>query len=141
MIHFLFVFVLAVSGVTADRGVQLPAGNPPTGEQSQEKPAADQATVPADEEAEQQPKRTLDLSNPRAAMRAFLAAIQDAAGDHPERIDDAVKCLDTSQLEGEGEDRAKLARSLARRLHDIIDKRGVILDDISEEEEGTDYLY
>ena len=141
MIHFLFVFVLMTPGLTAYRDGQSPTDNPPTGEQSQEKAAVDQATAPAAEDAEQQPKRTLDLSNPRAAMRAFLAAIQDAAGDHPERIDDAVKCLDTSQLEGEGEERARLARALARRLHDVIDKKGVKLDDIPEDEEGTDYLY
>jgi len=88
---------------------------------------------------QQQTGRTLDLSNPRAAMRTFLVAMQDTAGDHPERIDDAVKCLDTSDLGGESE--AKHARLLASRLHSIIDKGGVNLDDIPEEGEGTDYLF
>jgi MscS family membrane protein len=68
-------------------------------------------------------------------------AVQDAAGTHPERIDDAVQCLDTSGLEGEDEERVKLARSLARRLHTIIEKRGVTLDDIPEEGEGAEYLF
>ena len=141
MIHFLFVFVLTVSGVTAARDALSSTDNPPTVEQHQERPVADQATAPADEEPEGQPKRTLDLSNPRAAMRTFLVAIQDAAGDHPERIEDAVRCLDTSQLEGEGKDRTKLARSLALRLYDIIDKRGVRLDDVPEKEDGADHLF
>ncbi len=94
-----------------------------------------QAEKPAEPEApaEQERKFTVDLSNPRAAMRSFLVAMQDALADQPERIDDAVSCLDISSLEGE--DRLERARSLARRLHAIIDHFGVKLDDIPTEPE------
>jgi len=44
----------------------------------------------------------LDRSSPRATMRTFLVAVQDASGEHLERIDDAVACLDITDLEGEG---------------------------------------
>lgn len=87
------------------------------------------------------PKRKLDLSNPHAAMQAFLVAVQDALGDHPERIDDAVRCMDTSDLEGE--DVYERARGLARRLQAIIDKTGHKPDDIPEQpKEGeADYVF
>ncbi|MGD2108931.1 MAG: mechanosensitive ion channel family protein [Phycisphaerae bacterium] len=85
--------------------------------------------------------RTLDLSGPRATMRTFLLAMQDAAGDHPERIDDAVRCLDISEVEGTGEERAKLARSLAGRLHEIIQQIGVKLDSIPEQHEDPSYIF
>lgn len=72
----------------------------------------------------------LDRSSPRATMQTFLVAVQDASGEHPERIDDAVRCLDISGLEGNGA--SERARILARRLHGIIDSKGVKLDDIPE---------
>ena len=92
---------------------------------------AQQAQPPApDPVVDEKPERVLDLTSPRATMREFLVAIQDADADHPERIDDAVECLDTSQLEVEH--RAERARGLARRLHAVIDKAGVTLKDIPE---------
>ncbi|MGB2987092.1 MAG: mechanosensitive ion channel family protein [Phycisphaerae bacterium] len=130
--HFVFLLALAASPTAF-------AQDAPARPQQEAKSAADQGETQTEGKAEKPAKRTLDLSSPRATLRTFLVAIQDAAGDHPERIDDAVKCLDTSELEGE--ERAKLARSYARRLHAIIDKKGVKLDDISEEGEGTDHLF
>ena len=77
--------------------------------------------------------RRLDLSSPRSAMRTFLVAIQDATGDKPERIDDAVRCLDTSGVQGDGEELSDRIRTLATRLHAVIDLLGVRLDDVPEE--------
>ncbi len=74
--------------------------------------------------------RPLDLSTPRSTMREFLIAVQDAAGDHPERMEDVVRCLDVSGLEGD--DALERARQLARRLQAVIDKVGVKIDDIPE---------
>ena len=93
---------------------------------------------PADEAAGK-PKYTLDLSNPRATIQTFLVAVQEAIADHPERIDDAVQCLDTSQLEADGH--AEHARKLARRLYEVIDKKGVTLDDIPEQTEDAKYVF
>jgi MscS family membrane protein len=104
--------------------------------ESQSRTAPDDAAHAPDEsasmgsDAPESPPRPLDLSTPRAAMRAFLLAIQDAAGDQPERIDDAVRCFDVSGVQGE--DVAERARQLARRLHRVIDRVGVKIDDIPE---------
>ncbi|MFQ5591171.1 MAG: mechanosensitive ion channel family protein [Phycisphaerae bacterium] len=101
---------------------------------------ADEREVPREEGAsptagaEQKAPREPDLSSPRATMREFLVAFQEALGEHPERIDDAVACLDTSEL-GE-DDTGERARQLARRLHSIIDKQGVTLGDIPEKTDG-----
>ena len=101
---------------------------------------AQQAQPPApDPVVDEKPERVLDLTSPRATMREFLVAIQDADADHPERIDDAVECLDTSQLEVEH--RAERARGLARRLHAVIDKAGVTLKDIPEGTIARDYSF
>ncbi len=74
-------------------------------------------------------------------MRAFLLAMQDAAGDHPERIDDAVRCLDTSKLEGDEEERIAHARALAARLHELIEHHGVKLDDIPEQTDELTFVF
>ncbi len=102
---------------------------------------AEAAKAEDPQQDQQQPQITLDLSNPRAAMQAFLVAVEDAKGDRPDRIDDAVRCLDTSQLEGE--DVATKAQSLALRLHALIDRIGVKLQDIPEKvDPGQDtYLF
>ena len=84
-------------------------------------------------------KPELDLSSPRAAVRTFITAVQAAEHDYPGRIDDAVECLDTSELTGAA--RAERARELARRLHRIIEKRDAKLNDIPDEAEGTHYLF
>ena len=78
----------------------------------------------------------LDRSSPRATMRTFLVAVQDASGEHPERIDDAAACLDIADLEEEGA--SERARLLARRLHAIIDSKGVKLDDIPDPPKDPD---
>jgi MscS family membrane protein len=88
------------------------------------------------------PRAPLDLSNPRAAMRSFLVAMQDAEADHPERIDDAVRCLDTTGLEGD--DRQERARALARRLYKIVDRikaQGVNLEDIPEATDIPEHVF
>ena len=97
------------------------------------------AAGPEEQEGEPQPALALDLSSPRAAMRAFLLAVQEARGDRPERIDDAVACMITSGLEGG--DSVERTRRLAHRLHDIIDKRNVILNDIPEATDDTEYVF
>ncbi len=87
------------------------------------------------------PPATLDLSNPRAAMQTFLVAIQDADGDRPDRIDDAVRCMDLSGLEGDGEAVQERARSLARRLHMVIVGHGVKLEDIPDKPEDSEFKF
>ncbi len=71
---------------------------------------------------------TVDRSSPRATVRSFLVAVQEAAGEKPARIDDAVSCLDVSKIEAE--DPEAHARQLARRLYAAMDKIGVRIDDI-----------
>jgi MscS family membrane protein len=106
-----------------------------------EQDGATKAATEPQEAGAEPAARTLDLSSPQATMQTFLVAIQDAKGDHPERIDDAVRCLDTSALEGEGEERTERVRMLAGRLYIIIDEQGVNLDDIPQEMEGADYVF
>ncbi len=95
--------------------------------------AAEAAEATGDAKAaDEKPKSSpVDLSSPRATIRTFLLAAQEANGDKPERIDDAVKCLDVSRLPEEG--RSEAARALARRLDTLIDRIGVKLDDIPDE--------
>jgi len=105
---------------------------------------ADEANPPAGEAkpvgAEPKPPAALDLSTPRATMRAFLLAMQDASGAKPERINDALSCLDISWLKGE--DRAERARSLARRLYTILETQTVRLDDVPERaDQHEGYLF
>lgn len=98
------------------------------------------AETRVDAAAEEAPApRELDLSSPRATMREFLLANQDAFRDRPERIEDAVKCLDMSELDGE--DVAERARVLARRLFTVIDNEGVRLDDIPEEPTEDSWVF
>ncbi len=119
----LFVFPAVVTLCTAQLHAQ-PTPNDAV-------PAAEQ-----DSGNKQQKAVSLDLSSPRATMRTFLMAIEAASGDAPERIDDAVQCLDLSELEGE--DAAESARKLARRLRRIIDAKGVKLEDIPETSNGLE---
>jgi len=78
-----------------------------------------------------------DRSSPRAVVRSFLVAVQEAAAAKPARIDDAVACLDISKLEGD--DPQAVARQLARRLYAVMDKIGLKLDEIPGE--TTDFSY
>ena len=87
--------------------------------------------------AESKPVR--ERNSPRAMMRTFLIAVQEASGEHPERIEDAVACLNTSELAGE--DVADQARRLAQRLHAIIQAYGVTLDDIPETLKADRYQF
>ncbi len=112
-----------------------PQSDPPVAQGNEQAPGEDHSEKPDKEEA----KLTLDLSSPRATMRTFLVAVQEAKGDSPERIDDAAACMITSGLKGEGAE--ERARQLAHRLHDIIDKQNVILDDIPEATEDVEYLF
>jgi len=132
LIPLLAVLLFAVAPVTYGRSADPPAnGNQTDTVGDVPEGAATPDSPEASNDAEPKPARTLDLSNPRATMRTFLVAIQEAAADQPERIDEAVACLDTSQIEGdEAKDRA---RALARRLHALIDRIGVTIDDLPEE--------
>ncbi len=84
-------------------------------------------------------KNPIDLSSPRATMQTFLRAVEDAMGEKPTRIADAVRCLDISELEEK--DRDQRAQTLARRLFTIIDKKGVILDDLPESHTEAEYVF
>ncbi|MFQ5415008.1 MAG: mechanosensitive ion channel family protein, partial [Phycisphaerae bacterium] len=66
-------------------------------------------------------------------------AVADAAGDHPERIDDAVACMDVSELTDE--DRTKHAPLLARRLYAVVDRVGVTLSDVPEQVDTGTYIF
>ncbi|WP_158089426.1 mechanosensitive ion channel family protein [Magnetofaba australis] len=76
-------------------------------------------------------KPLMDLSSPQQTMRSFLVAIQDADSNLPQRINDALLCLDLTRLKGDEEEKIQeRARGLARRLAVVIDKVGVNLADI-----------
>ena len=87
------------------------------------------------------PPAPLDLGSPRATMRAFLVAVESASGDRPEAIEAAVQCLDLSEIQGD--DVAPTARKLATRLRDLIDLKGIKLEDIPEtlDEGKTEYVF
>lgn len=94
------------------------------------------ATQPA---PDARPQRALDLTGPRATLREFLLAIQDADADQPERIDDAVRCMNTSALTGD--DAVERARQLARRLHKLIQAKHVKLEDIPDRPEDGFFVF
>ncbi|RMG48382.1 MAG: mechanosensitive ion channel family protein [Acidobacteria bacterium] len=81
----------------------------------------------------------LDLSSPRATMRTFLDAVNDAARGETDRLDDAAACFDLSghPLMGRA-----AARRLARDLKTYLDKTELVdLARIPERPEGDRYLY
>ncbi len=136
---FACVVALMLGSTLRAQGPQQTA-QPPRGEDTvPSAPTVDTPIPKTGAEADTPPERVLDLSNPRAAMQEFLVAVQDSLGDRPDRIDDAVACMDTSGLIGE--DRIERARKLARRLHDLIDRQGVKLDDIPADQDGPTYLF
>ncbi len=104
------------------------------------KAAADSAASDKKSAKQIKPRRTLDLSNPRATMQTFLLAMQDAVGEHPERINDAVQCLNLSELEGDEAAKSERAQRLATRLHVVVDKIAVRLDDIPENPESLSFI-
>ena len=71
----------------------------------------------------------VDLSTPRSAFRGFVVSVTRAAADHPELIDEAVRCLDVEWLEGtqNGELRA---RQLARELFEVLSSLDIVVDDV-----------
>lgn len=134
-----FAFTLTASVLAPAALFAQDTGRPNTPIQPEgDAKAADNAPDAA-KESDKPKSIPVDLSSPRATMRTFLLAVQEADGDKPERIDDAVKCLDTSGLEEEGRDDA--ARALARRLRTLIDRIGVKLDDIPAETDQSEYVF
>ena len=135
--------VLTVSGVSAQAPPAREGTQPPRENASPARPVVDGsvAAVVEMEAAPVKPTRTLDLSSPSAAMRVFLVAMQDAAGDKPERIDDAVACMDIGGLDAE--DPLEQARALAGRLRSVIEKvikiEGIKLEDLPHELEEARY--
>ncbi len=83
-------------------------------------------------------KPKVDRHSPRATIQSFMVAVQ-GSGDRPELMADAVVCLDTSKIEGD--DRDQWVLSLARRLHFVIDKLGLQLEDIPEEYDQPFYVF
>jgi hypothetical protein len=111
----------------------------PAAEKPQEEPAKD--PKPAETPPTQPATPTVDRSTPRATMQSFLVAIEDATGEKPERINDAVKCLDLSRMEEEGAERTEAAQKLAGRLGRLIDQKGVLLQDIPEQPDMDVYTF
>lgn len=101
---------------------------------AQEAEPSEQATT----ESAAVPGRTLDLSTPRATMREFLVAVEEAR-QSPQRINDALSCLDLSELSPE--DVTTQAPRLAEQLEQVITLKGITLDDIPDTAEGTTYFY
>ena len=133
--------VLAAHAAFAQQASAARTDPPPATTRPQSQPAAGAAEGAETPAPDKPPPRVLDLSSPRATMREFLLAVQDARGEHPERIRDAVQCLDTSELEGEPAERLERAQPLAQRLFDVIDRAKVTLDDIPEEPAGVSFLF
>ena len=131
---FLGILLLLTAEVAAQ---PAPTSSAPKPNQDAAGRAAEDKDAPSEKTAQR--TATLNRSNPRATMRTFLVAVQDAAGDRPERIDDAVACLDISALPKDG--RMEHARLLARRLDAVIDRIGVKLDDIPTEMERGEYVF
>jgi len=130
------VILLAWSGPNAF----AQEGDAPKGDQTAAQTTADAPTAEKQAAKQNKPQRTLDLNNPRATMQAFLLAMQDAAGEHPERINDAIQCMDLSELEGNDAARSERAQRLASRLYAVVDKVGVRLDDIPEQPETVSLI-
>ncbi|MHC5108445.1 MAG: mechanosensitive ion channel family protein [Planctomycetota bacterium] len=124
-------------------GESLAQDSPPPTEQAQEQPQGDAGGQDAgaeEKDKEDVPKRPpVSLTNPRETMVAFLLAVEEATRDAPQRISDAVTCLDISALEGE--DRDERAKRFARRLYMIVDKIGVTLDDVPEKPDGDEFVF
>jgi len=97
-------------------------------------PANQPDPAPTQEEAEHVAP---DRSSPRAVVKSFLLAVQDSTSTKPERIEDAVACLDYSKLDAE--DKAAAARNLAPRLSVVLDKIGVKIDELPTETDDVVY--
>jgi len=71
-----------------------------------------------------------DLSSPRATVTSFLSAMNDVRANQPDRIVDAVACLNLEGITGAERDAAGPER--ARQLFDILDGQTVFLGDLPE---------
>ena len=81
----------------------------------------------------------VDLTSPRATMRTFLLAVEEARREDPNRINDAVKALDLTNIPAD--QRKERGPSAARRLYDIVDQIGVRLEDVPEETSQGEYVF
>ena len=75
---------------------------------------------------EQKKPKDPDRASPRAVFfQGFLQPMKDATQrDKPERIEDALESLDTSQLRGTEKDRREQAERLAHALYDVMNYQG-----------------
>lgn len=99
-------------------------------------PAEGEAPLTMDEadavEAESEPPPPLpDLSNPRAAVQAFVVAMQQAES-RPEAIDEAILSLESDWLEDQ-EDAGGRVRALATELSAALSTLGVSFDAVPNE--------
>lgn len=79
-----------------------------------------------------------ELGSARATMRTFLTAMHDASVS-PDRLDDAVDCLDLSDFAGLG---APERRELAVDLKEIIDRtRFVEYEELPDEPDAPPYVF
>lgn len=100
-------------------------------------PTTNAATRPATQTAPRAASADDPLRSPRATMRTFLVAVSDAE-DAPERIKEAITCLDLSELE-QGT-AAEQGANLARQLEEVISHLGVTLAAIPDREQGEPYV-
>lgn len=71
----------------------------------------------------------VDLSTPRSTVRSFVFAMQRAAKDRPDLINDAVRCLDVEWLDEEEDGEAR-ARQLAARLFEVLGQLGIVVEQV-----------
>lgn len=74
----------------------------------------------------------VDLSTPRSTLRSFVFAMQRAAKDRPDLINDAVRCLEVDWL-AEEEDGEARARQIAARLFDVLGQLGVVVEKVPDD--------
>lgn len=121
--------VFAVSSVT---GFASPAHG-----ESNAGPAKSQPTTTT--QPASQPAKPTPLTTPRVTMQQFLLAV-DESKEKPQRLKDAVACLDLSGLPEA--DRAEQGPKLAIQLERILDSQGAIaLDTIPNEQEAPPYPF
>jgi MscS family membrane protein len=89
---------------------------------------------PASQPTTTQAARVDPLATPRSAMKELLIAVNEAR-DKPQRIRDAVACLDLSAIppEEQAEKSPRLAEELARAVEKIIQQSGKKTDDLPEQ--------
>ncbi len=100
-----------------------------------------ETTPPVTQPATQPAKKPHPRATPRSMVREFLRAVSES-DEKPERISDAIKCLDLTQLEREDPEQAKqqaplLAKQLAQVIDELLNTHGHSLEDIPEPTEET----